>query len=166
MFFIRLRDFAPLLRPWAKHLLFGKGNGEFCMKIGFLELVVVFVVALVAIGPDKLPSFARKLGDALREFRKVSADVTKDVRENVIEPLEEAQRPIREAMEPLEELDRAVRKDIRDMERDLRNIGKPAAKRPEPKDDPEPQPTPSPEEEAPAGISAEQSDESTGGNAI
>ena len=139
------------------------------MKIGFLELVVVFIVALLAIGPDKLPSFARKLGDALREFRKVSADVTKDVRENVIEPLEEAQRPIREAMEPLEELDRAVRKDIRDMERDLKNLGKPAAKKPEAKRDPEPEaePAPAPEEaEERAHIPAEQSDESTGGNAI
>ena len=97
------------------------------MKIGFLELIVVFAVALLAIGPDKLPSYARKLGVALREFRKATADVTKDVRENVIEPLEEAQRPIREAIEPLTELDREVRQDIRSIEKDIKNIGKPGA---------------------------------------
>ena len=134
------------------------------MKIGFLELVVVFIVALLAIGPDKLPSFARKLGTALREFRRASADVTRDVRENVIEPLEEAQRPIREAMEPLEELDREVRRDIREMERDLKNIGKPAPKKPEAKPADDGEPAPSPEAAESADAPAEQSDESTGGN--
>lgn len=94
------------------------------MKIGFLELVLVFVVALLAIGPDKLPSFAQKLGAALREFRKATADMSKDVRENVIEPLEEAQRPIRDAIEPLAELDREVRQDIQSIEKGFKNIGK------------------------------------------
>ena len=104
------------------------------MKIGALELMVVFIVALIAIGPDKLPAYARKLGQALQEFRRVSADVTKDVRESVIEPLEEAQKPLREAMEPLVELDRAVRKDIKDLEKDFKDLGtaKPTEKKPAP----------------------------------
>ena len=109
------------------------------MKIGFMELVIVFVVALIVIGPDKLPSFAQKLGKALQEFRKASADVTRDVRENVIEPLEEAQRPIREALEPLEELDREIRGDLKDMENGLKNIGKPPSGRPEEKAEPTPE---------------------------
>ena len=110
------------------------------MKIGFMELVVVFVVALLVIGPDKLPGYARKLGVALREFRKVSADVTKDVRENVVQPLEEAQRPLREAVEPLEELDREVRADFKGLEKDLKGIGKPG---PRPAERPAEPPTPS-----------------------
>lgn len=104
------------------------------MKIGTLELVVIFIVALLAIGPDKLPAYARKLGLALREFRRVSADVTKDVRESVIDPLEEAQKPLREAIEPLVELDKEVRKDIKDLEKDFKDLGKAksAGKKPEP----------------------------------
>ena len=43
------------------------------MKIGVWELLVVFVVALVVIGPDKLPEYAKKLGEALRQFRKYSS---------------------------------------------------------------------------------------------
>lgn len=128
------------------------------MKIGPLELVVIFIVALLAIGPDKLPAYAQKLGQALREFRKVSADVTQDVRESVIEPLEEAQKPLREAIEPLEELNREVRKDIKDMERDFKNIGKakpkaeeppsaaPAPEEAEPQEPPKESPTVTPEE--------------------
>ena len=95
------------------------------MKIGFLELLVVFVVALLVIGPDKLPAYARKFGRALQEFRKASSDITQDIRESVVDPLEEAQRPLREAMEPLEKLDRDVRAEIKGVEADLNSIGKP-----------------------------------------
>ncbi len=66
------------------------------MKIGVMELIVIFIVALLVIGPDKLPSYAKKLGGALREFRKASADVTKEIRENVVDPLDEASKPLRE----------------------------------------------------------------------
>ena len=59
------------------------------MKLGFWEILVVVIVALLVIGPDKLPFYAKKLGQALKEFRKVSEDMTKEVRESVIEPLEE-----------------------------------------------------------------------------
>ena len=42
------------------------------MKIGAMELIVIFIVALLVIGPDKLPSYAKKFGNAMREFRKAS----------------------------------------------------------------------------------------------
>ena len=126
------------------------------MKIGPLELVVIFIVALLAIGPDKLPAYAQKLGLALREFRKVSADVTKDVRESVIEPLEEAQKPLREAIEPLEELNREVRKDIKDMEQDFKNIGKAKPKAAEPEN---PEPAEAAPQEAPEESSSAQPEE-------
>ena len=76
------------------------------MKIGAMELIVIFIVALLVIGPDKLPQYARKFGAALKEFRKASSDVTKEIRESVIDPLEEAQKPLRDAMEPLEGIKR------------------------------------------------------------
>lgn len=42
------------------------------MKFGFVELLVVFVIALLVLGPDKLPTCAKKLGKAFQEFRKAS----------------------------------------------------------------------------------------------
>ena len=94
------------------------------MKIGAMELVVIFIVALLVIGPDKLPQYARKFGMALREFRKASSGVTKEIRESVIDPLEEAQKPLREAMEPLDEISRDLKAEMKGVEKDLRNIGK------------------------------------------
>lgn len=94
------------------------------MRMGIMELVVIFVVALFVLGPDKLPYYARKLGEGLKEFRKVSSEVTKDLRESVIEPLEEAQRPIKEAMEPITELEKDVRGDMEEIKRSFSDFGK------------------------------------------
>ena len=104
------------------------------MKIGFTELLLVFIVALLVLGPDKLPSFAKKLGAGLREVRKASGEITKELKENVIDPLEKAQEPIREAMKPLDEMDREVNANLKDVTKSLEELGKTkptAAKQPE-----------------------------------
>jgi sec-independent protein translocase protein TatB len=38
------------------------------------HLIIIFVVALVVLGPEKLPEVARVLGKIMSEFRKVSTD--------------------------------------------------------------------------------------------
>jgi len=98
------------------------------MKIGFLELVVIFIVALVVVGPDKLPFYAKRLGQALGEFKKVSGDLTKDIKDNIVEPLEEAQKPLKEAMEPLTSIQQEVDKNVKDVQKSFKDIGKPTGK--------------------------------------
>ncbi|MFP4169009.1 MAG: Sec-independent protein translocase protein TatB [Desulfonatronovibrionaceae bacterium] len=43
--------------------------------IGSTELIVILVVALIVIGPAKLPEVAKTLGKAMGEFKRVSNDV-------------------------------------------------------------------------------------------
>ena len=38
-------------------------------NIGFPELIVVLVIALIVLGPKKLPDFGRSLGNGMREFK-------------------------------------------------------------------------------------------------
>ncbi len=48
-------------------------------NIGFPELVVVLVVALIVLGPKKLPDFGRSLGNGLREFKdSIGGDSRRD----------------------------------------------------------------------------------------
>ncbi|MCD8369435.1 MAG: twin-arginine translocase TatA/TatE family subunit [Clostridiales bacterium] len=95
------------------------------MRIGFTELIIVFIVALFVIGPDQLPEFARKLGEGFAAFRKYSNEATKDIKESIVEPLEEAQRPLREAMAPVEELRQEVEDNIKEVKSSITGIGKP-----------------------------------------
>ncbi len=43
--------------------------------IGFQELILIFVVALLVFGPRKLPELGKTLGKALAEFRRASNDI-------------------------------------------------------------------------------------------
>ena len=45
------------------------------LNIGPPELLVVLVIALIVVGPQKLPELARTVGRALNEFRKVQDEV-------------------------------------------------------------------------------------------
>ena len=94
------------------------------MRIGMTELIVILIVALFVLGPDKLPYYAKKMGEALAQFRKYSDEATKDIRESVVEPLQEAQKPLREAIEPLNEINDAVRDNVKDVQKSLADIGK------------------------------------------
>ena len=42
--------------------------------IGMPELVIIMVIALIVIGPQKLPDLARSLGKGLAEFKKATDD--------------------------------------------------------------------------------------------
>ncbi len=44
-------------------------------NIGPLELVIILVIALLILGPGKLPEVGAALGKSIREFRKAASDV-------------------------------------------------------------------------------------------
>jgi sec-independent protein translocase protein TatA len=50
---------------------------------GPLELVIILVIALLILGPGKLPDVGAALGKSIREFRKASSDVQEAVNVNV-----------------------------------------------------------------------------------
>jgi sec-independent protein translocase protein TatA len=48
-------------------------------NIGPLELVIVFVIALIVLGPKRLPEVGRSLGSSMREFKDaISGDKRED----------------------------------------------------------------------------------------
>lgn len=48
--------------------------------IGLPELVVILVVALIVLGPKRLPEVAQALGKALAELRKATGGITDELR--------------------------------------------------------------------------------------
>ncbi|MFH0809788.1 MAG: Sec-independent protein translocase protein TatB [Pseudomonadota bacterium] len=47
--------------------------------VGFNELLIILVVALIVLGPDKLPELARTLGKGLAEIKRATGAVTQSV---------------------------------------------------------------------------------------
>jgi len=58
--------------------------------LSFWEISVVFIVALLVLGPAKLPGFARMIGKGLRTLRSASSDL----RGAIAAPLKEIQEPL------------------------------------------------------------------------
>jgi sec-independent protein translocase protein TatB len=52
-------------------------------NVGTGELLVILFVALVVLGPDKLPDAARKLGNLSREVRRMSHGFHDEIRQAI-----------------------------------------------------------------------------------
>jgi sec-independent protein translocase protein TatA len=53
------------------------------LDIGIQELLVIMIIALIVFGPDKLPELGRRLGRAMREFRRASDEFRRTVETNL-----------------------------------------------------------------------------------
>lgn len=49
------------------------------LNIGPLELMVILVIALLVVGPRRLPEVGRSIGRGIREFRKAQDEVQKTI---------------------------------------------------------------------------------------
>jgi len=73
--------------------------------IGMPEMIVILVIALIVIGPSKLPDLARALGKGIAEFKKATQEIKenleideelKDVKEDLVDSVS----GIKDVLEP------------------------------------------------------------------
>ena len=72
--------------------------------IGPMELVLILVVALLVLGPKRMPELARTLGKGLGEFRRASADLRQSL------ALDEIQNELRDGLAGNGTIHRPVKK--------------------------------------------------------
>ena len=60
------------------------------------EIIIVLLLALVVLGPEKLPEAMRKAGRAYGELRKMSSGFQEEFRKAVQEPVEEMKGSVRD----------------------------------------------------------------------
>jgi len=53
--------------------------------IGFPEIMIILIVALLFFGTDKLPEVARGLGKTLNEIRHTTTDIKREIKNSVDE---------------------------------------------------------------------------------
>jgi sec-independent protein translocase protein TatA len=72
-------------------------------NIGFPEMVVIFILALLIFGPKRLPELGKSLGKGIGEFRRASSDL----RNTIEREIESAQIPTHN---PIKEVVNDIRK--------------------------------------------------------
>lgn len=53
------------------------------MRLGTMELLLIFGIALMIFGPSKLPELGRTLGKTINEFKAQANKVTDDINDAV-----------------------------------------------------------------------------------
>lgn len=127
--------------------------------IGFSEIVVIAVVALIVLGPERLPKTARTLGHLFGRLQRYVNDVKADIsREMELEELRKLQQQMKSAASDLEQsMTSAVREaesGVREVEAEL-NAGAAGTPAPPPVQAAEVAP-PAPAAEAPPAEPARQ----------
>ena len=112
--------------------------------IGFSELLVIGIVALIVIGPERLPRVARTIGHLMGRMQRYVADVKADIdREIELEELRKMRDSVQQAATNIET---SVQSELNKAETDLNQaaqnaVGEPSASA---------QVSPAPEKPAPA----------------
>lgn len=77
--------------------------------IGMPELIVILVIALIVIGPKKLPELARGLGKGMAEFKKATQEIKesldvdeelREVKEDIVDSITGLATPQRDPVPP------------------------------------------------------------------
>jgi sec-independent protein translocase protein TatB len=93
--------------------------------VGFSELMVIAAVALVVIGPERLPKVARTAGLLLGRLQRYVSDVKSDInREMQLDELKKLQQQMTEQVNSMEA---SVTHEMREVEASVNNVIEPLA---------------------------------------
>jgi sec-independent protein translocase protein TatB len=117
--------------------------------IGFSELMVIALVALIVIGPERLPSVARTVGHLLGRLQRYVADVKADINREI--ELDELRKMRDSFQEAATDVESTVRKELAKTEQDLnQSVAGAVSETPAAPAGEAPAPTPGGSEPAPA----------------
>ncbi|WP_018948334.1 Sec-independent protein translocase protein TatB [Thioalkalivibrio sp. ALMg11] len=104
--------------------------------IGFWEIIIIVLVALLVVGPERLPGLAREIGRWVGKTRRfvhsVRSDFEQELQTDELRNMLKSQdREIRQLKDMMDETETSLREDIEDTERDLREDieGKPKTRK-------------------------------------
>jgi TatA/E family protein of Tat protein translocase len=76
-------------------------------QLGFQEMIVILVIALLVFGPKKLPELGKSLGKGIREFKKA----TNDLKANWEDQIREAQTAVEDVKQDVKQTIHEASKD-------------------------------------------------------
>jgi sec-independent protein translocase protein TatB len=110
--------------------------------IGFSEIVVIAVVALIVIGPERLPKVARTLGHMFGRLQRYVSEVKADIsREMELDELRKLQAQVQSAARDIEQSVSSAARDVETGVRSVESELNEAASAAPPKNEPPAQPS-------------------------
>ncbi len=89
--------------------------------IGFSEMIVVAVIALIVLGPEKLPRVARMAGHLLGRMQRYVNDVKADINREI--ELDELRKLQKEMQNTASSIEQTVKSELNSVESSLKQIG-------------------------------------------
>lgn len=89
--------------------------------IGFSEMIVIAVIALIVLGPEKLPRVARTAGHLLGRMQRYVNDVKADINREI--ELDELRKLQKEMQSTAQSIEQTVRGEINAVESELKQVG-------------------------------------------
>jgi len=90
------------------------------LDIGFPEFLFIIVMAIIVLGPDKLPEALKTTGKFIGKIKRMWKDATADIRREL--ELEEMKEEMKKYKEELEKLQRKVDSDIGEVNKSLTSL--------------------------------------------
>jgi Tat protein translocase TatB subunit len=87
------------------------------LGMGWFEIFVVVIVALLVLGPEKLPEYARKAGRFVRQFRKITSGITKEITKAVNLDEDEGIESLRQDLDAIK---KSLEKDAAELKQSLK----------------------------------------------
>ena len=116
--------------------------------IGFSEMMVIAVVALIVIGPERLPKVARAAGHLFGRMQRYVNDVKSDIsREMALDDLRKLQATMQETANSIEQ---SVNQEMQSAETEMNKIGNDAKAGLDETEKPATEPATPPDKPAPA----------------
>ena len=117
--------------------------------IGFSELLVIAIVALIVIGPQRLPTVARTLGHLFGRMQRYVNDVKADIsREMELDELKKLQSSMEDTARSMRD---SLDKEVSETTGELNKVAQSAQVEPDPFAEPAAQPASKPAPAAPQG---------------
>jgi sec-independent protein translocase protein TatB len=123
--------------------------------VGFSEIVVIAVVALIVIGPERLPKTARTLGHLFGRLQRYVNEVKADInREMELDELRKLQQEVKSAAREIESSVQSAARDFESSARAVESEIHAATRGVTEATPPAAMPAPAPGEPSPAGLPA------------
>ncbi len=88
--------------------------------MGFSEILFIAVIAIIVLGPEKLPDAMLQIGRFVGKIKKMWMDATSDIRKEL--ELEEMKEEMQKYKRQLEELQKKVDTDVGDINKGLTSL--------------------------------------------